>query len=509
MKRLVSIITVLFVLLTTLSVMTFPASAEMEGDWVASRAADDYKDPESYRPASGFKYEIDKGLVLISADYTNNTPYTHLHTRTPYPLKASNVDGEGNSISIQLIVTEFAYGGEDNKDHFVSFSLHSKEIFAPGQTGYGEGVSVLIRGAGNGTAIAQFFTLDDDGGYTLFSEQSIFIPTDQEGHEIYDFSVKYDGSAYKFYLCGTEFVDLTGNANLILDQYCENGAYVGVSLYTGETGTRLGATISKFQGMVPFGDDTVEPEPNLNSFADIIDSATVQEGKPALIWNAAKEQFREFHGSNLDFEVTEQGTVKVTAKNPSGFLIYSPLNEISYEAADFPVIAVLTKDCYAEYGNIYYSAGKIMGAQPSCSCEIDLAEYEYAEGWCMGILDLTDDLDWKGRVNMIRADFVNIDHLDEEAKNFEIAYVAAFRTIEDAEKFAEDYLTELLGVPVHPDQETTTVPETAAPETQESTEAPTTEAQTNAAEKSGCGAIVAAPVLIVLLGAAYVARKKN
>ena len=63
----------------------------------------------------------------------------------------------------------------------------------------------------------------------------------------------------------------------------------------------------------------------------------------------------------------------------------------------------------------------------------------------MGILDLTDDLDWKGRVNMIRADFSGVDYTDPETQVYDIAYIAAFRTIEDAEKYAKDYLIKLLG----------------------------------------------------------------
>lgn len=512
MKKFVALFTALMMIVSAIGMMTFSVSAAMDGDWVTSRAADDYKDPESYRPACGYKYEVDQGLVLVSADYTNNTPYTHVHTRTPYNLKDSNADGNGNSISIELIVTDFAYGGTNDKDHFVSFSLHSKEVFAPGQTGYGEGVSVLIRGAGNGTAIAQFFTLDDAGGYTLFSMQSIVIPVNEDGHEVYDFSVKYDGTNYKYYLCGMEFTDLTGHDKVVLDQYCADGAYVGVSLYTGETGTPIGATISKFQGTVPYGEDSCEPEPNLNNFAPIIDSNTIDEGKPALIWNADKQQFKDFSGSNLDFAASDlgHGAVSLTAKNPGGFIIFSPMNDVSYEASDFPVIAVLTKDCYAESGTIYYSAGKTMGAQPNCSCEIDIAEYEYNDGWCMGILDLTDDLDWQGRVNMIRADFNNIDYMDEEMKYFDVAYIATFRTVEDAEAYAAYYLSELMGVSME-----TTEKETNAPDddiTDDQTQPEQSEEQTTEPEKkNSCGSMIAAPVIamISVIGIAFIAKKKD
>ncbi len=516
MKKFMSMLLACAIILSVATMLAIPASAIVEGDWVTSRAADDYQDPESYRPACGYKYEVDKGLLTVSADYTNNTPYTHIHTKKAYSLKEANADGNGNAVSLQFTVLDFAYGGElNNKDHWVSFSLHSKEIFAPGQTGYGEGVSVLVRGAGNGTAIAQFFSLDDNGGYKLFSQFNVNVPMDEDGHEVYDFSAKYNDGKYTFYLCGQEFTDVTGYADQVLDYYCANGAYVGMSFYTGVTGTPIEICVNKFQGEIPFGEDSAEPEDNLNNFAPIADSSTVDAGKPALIWNSAKEQFNKFNASNLDISVNEDGTLKLDAKSASGYIMFSPRATISYEAADFPVIAVLTRNCYAEYGHIYYSAGEVMGAQPDCSAEIDIAEYDYGEGWCMGILDLTGDLDWKGRVNMIRADFVGIDIEDEEMKSFDVAYIAAFRTIDDAEKFAQDYMIELLGKMPETEAQSTKAPETNEPETNapESGSEAQSEEKTTEAEQggTGCGSVVAVPafVLIAVLGIAVVSKKKD
>ena len=178
-----------------------------------------------------------------------------------------------------------------------------------------------------------------------------------------------------------------------------------------------------------------------------------------------------------------------------------------------PVIAVLTKDCYAESGKIYYSAGDIFGAQPDCSQEIDIAEYDFGEGWCMGILDLTDDLDWQGRVNMIRTDFINVDNTDEEMKHYDIAYIATFRTIEDAEQYAKDYMIALLGKLPETEAETTKEPATQEPaQTDANTNDPaqneqTTDPKTN----SGCKSLIAIPVvtLIAILGTAFVTKKND
>ena len=82
MKKLISITLTVVMLLSLASVMMIHGSAIVEGDWTVSRAADDYQDPDSYRPYCGYRYDLNKGLVLVSADYTNNTPYTHVHTKS-------------------------------------------------------------------------------------------------------------------------------------------------------------------------------------------------------------------------------------------------------------------------------------------------------------------------------------------------------------------------------------------------------------------------------------------
>ena len=71
MKKFLVLALTAVMILSVASVMIIPGAAAVEGDWVATRAADDYLDPDSYRPYCGFHYEVDKGLVLDSADYTN------------------------------------------------------------------------------------------------------------------------------------------------------------------------------------------------------------------------------------------------------------------------------------------------------------------------------------------------------------------------------------------------------------------------------------------------------
>ena len=514
MKRILSFILTMLIVACSACIMSISTEAIVEGDWVTSRAADDYQDPESYRPACGYEYQMDKGLMIISADYTNNTPYTHVHTKTPYDLKANNADGKGNAVSVQFTVLDFAYGGEyDDKDHWVSFSLHSQEVYAPGQTGYGEGVSVLVRGAGKGTAIAQFFSLDDDNGFKLFSEMAIAIPVNEQGQEVYTFEVRHDDWGYTFYLCGQEFYDAGQTADRVLDEYCANGAYVGMSFYTGVTGSPIEICVNEFQGAVPYGEDSAPPEDNVNNFAPIADSSNVPAGQPAVIWDSKMEQFSRFNGSNLEFSVNDDGTICLTAKIESCYVIFSPKSDISYEAKDFPVLVVLSRNCGAELGKFYYSAGDIMGAQPNCSCEFLIDEVDYGEGWYLGILDLTGDLDWKGRINMIRCDFYGVDYTDPDAKSFDVGFIAAFRTIEEAKAYSEQYIVALLGKLPETEEQTTKAPTAQETEREPAqNETGNVEQQTTTADQEkGCGAIITIPTLLVssLICAAFIAKKKN
>ena len=129
----------------------------------------------------------------------------------------------------------------------------------------------------------------------------------------------------------------------------------------------------------------------------------------------------------------------------------------------------------------------------------------------MDFSDYNED-GWYGRINSIRVgfDFSADDIADPEFNNFDIGFIGAFRSVEEAQAYTAAWLTAKgYGATVETEPETEAKTEA---ETEAKTEAKTEEVTTEAtAEKKGCGAIVAAPVvaLVVMLGVAFVAKKKD
>jgi len=525
MKRLTTMMLAVILVLATMTALAVPTAAITEGDWVTSRAADAYEEGKTdYTPASGYQYTV-KGFQTIAPDFTNCNPYVQAHTKQAYSLKAPNADGNGNAISVKFTVTEYAYN-DDNPaiDQWISITLNSQPIVAQGHTTYGSNLCILIRGSGNGTATAlPHYTDGANGKFSNFATHMINPTVNEDGQEEYTFSIKHDGEKYVMNLCGVEMVDTTKVLDGILDEQCADGVYVGISLMTSVVETPASFLITEFQGSEVYGEDSMDPEPNIKSFAEIAPSDSVPAGQPAVKWDGKAEQCDKLSIAGADYTVQDSGLVSMKNYNVDSYINFALKNDISYEAADFPIIAVLTKDCWATDGLLYFMSGKNFGVSGDYQESIYLDEYEFGEGWAMGIVDLSyyvdaeseDNDGWEGRINTLRVDFKGLDLTDEEFSSFDVAYIAAFRTVEDAQKYAEDYLVALLGKMPETDAPTTEAPTTEAPtteapETDAETDAPTTEEETEAAQ-SNCKSIVAAPVvaLIALLGVAFVAKKKD
>ena len=518
MKKMISTLVAIALLLGASAMLSISSSAVVEGDWITSRRANDYDDEQNYAtPAAGYEYTPD-GFKTISADYTNSTVYQQAHTKNKINLKGNN-DDNGNAIELTFTILDYPYEGETGEDQWISITLNNQDKVNQGSVDNGEGLCILIRRnlGGNsldpGKAQAQYHYVDKDGkGFTAFSLPNIEIPLDEEGHEIYTFTVKYDGTGYVFNLCGTETKD--EYLNTLLDETCAEGAYLGITMHSGVSGATASMLISSFQGEVPFGEDSADPQHNVKNFAPIADSATVEANQPAVIWDSTCKDFNKIDLVGGSYEILDNGTVKLTTQTLAPYLFMGVKSEVSYEAADFPVIAILTKDCYANDGVIYYCAGGVLAAKEECSDSMELDTHSYGEGWALGIYDLSEDEAWAGRINAIRIGFgFSADDLtDEEYNNFKIAYYGAFRSEEEAVAYAEAYLTNLNGGEQPTEDPTTEADTTKAPDT----EAPTTEntttdeVSTDAEQAGGCKAL-AAPIvaLLAFFGAAYVAKKKD
>lgn len=517
MKKTISALLVSLLLLSVMTALSVPAfAAEIDGDWVTSRRANDYDDEENYsHPAAGYEYTTE-GFVTISPDYTNSTVYQQVHTRSKIDLKSNN-DGNGHAITLTFTILEYPYAGETNEDQWIAITLNSEERANQGSVDNGEGLCILIRRLSYdaGKAQAQYHYVDKDGkGFTAFALPDITVPVNEQGQETYTFSVTYDGTGYVFNLCGTETKD--DHLNQVLNEKCPDGAYLGITMHSGVSDSKASMLISNFQGEVPYGDDRAEPQANVKNFAPIADSATVEANQPAVLWDSTLRDFDKMDVVGATLETQENGTVKLTTQTLAPYIFLGVKSEISYEASDFPYIAVLTKDCFANGGNIYYCAGKVLAAKQECYDTMDLDSYTYGDGWSLGIYDLSEDVDWVGRINAIRIGFqFSADDLtDEDYNNFAIGFYGAFRTEEEAIAYTEAYLIALNGGELPTEEPTTEQPTTQAPKTEPHTDDATTdapEADTDPAETESCKALVAMPLitLIALIGTAFVSKKRN
>ena len=523
MKRFLSVLLASLMVLSLAAAMVVSTSAALEGDWVSSRSGSDYEDEGSYCPAAGYHYDPELGFVLDPPVYANETtPFVQMHTKAPLDLKANN-DGNGNSVSVKVRVLEYAYDGGEMKDQWIAFTLNSQPRSTPGSVDYGEGLCILIRGGGYGSAQIQPHIVDK-GGKNFAGLNASFatveVPMNEDDQEEYTFTVKYVDGGYVYAVNGHEIV-ADAELNAHFDEVFAEGAYVGILCQTGVANTKIQLAITEWQGDLPVGDDSADPEEDLREKAPIADSATIEANMPAVLWDSTCRDFRKISVTGGVYEVNEDGSVKIKTETVSPYISFGVKSEVSYEAADFPYIAVLTRNCWANSGNVYYCAGPILTAENTYSESWDPTEYDFGDGWTMGIMDFSDynEDGWYGRINSVRVgyDFDPDDITNEEYNNFDVAFIGAFRSVEEATAYTQAWLTskgynaEEVTTEEPTTEEKTEAPTTDAPATNApSTEAPTEEATTEA-EKSGCGSIIAAPVvaLVALLGVAFVAKKKD
>ena len=523
MKRFLSMLLAALLVLSLAVAMVVPTSADLEGDWDTARSASDYDDEGSYCPAPGYHYDPELGFVIDPPVYAKeNTPFVQLHTKKPVNLKANN-DGNGNSVSLELTVLDYAYDGGEMKDQWICFTLNSQPIASPPNSEYGEGLCILIRGTGDGSAQVQPFYLDTQGKNfaAITGFPSVEVPFNSNDQEVYTFEVKYDNTGYTYAVNGHWFA-ADEYLNGILDRACADGAYVDVLCQTGVVDSSIKLAITKWQGDIPVGDDSKDPEEDLREKAPIADSATIDANMPAVLWDTTLRDFRKISIAGAQHTINEvDGSVHFKIESQSPYISFGIKSEVSYEASDFPYIAVLTRNCFANSGNVFYCAGPILSAENNYSENWDIEDTAYGE-WTLGLIDFSDynEDGWVGRINSIRVgfDFSADDILDDEYNNFDVAFIGAFRSPEEAQAYTQAWLT---AKGYSAEQVTTEEPTTEEP----TTEAPTTEAPTTDApagsdgettaegddSTGGCKALVAMPVvaLVAMLGVAFVAKKKD
>ncbi len=560
MKKLIALAIAAIMVLSMIPAMALSASAVEETDWsLYPEPADGpwsvYRGPgdydidlnagDTYTPAPGYKY-TSEGFTLIPADYTNMTPFFTVQTSNPVDLT--------QGFYMQFRIDEFAYKGEDLSkpaDEWICLNIADTRLMVPGNTEWNNNWFSLIRGAGDGSAsfesaVTTKTTDGANGKVDFIGSVAGTAPMDEDGREIYELEITYDGTNYDILICGISIMSLQGSDKVQAALAGYEESYVGITVQTGVKDSTVGLTIlkmgtSKADATTPEGTDEAEPEDNILVFGDPVDPATVPANEPALLFNAEKLTFKKDpEGSNIHFSATANNTYHVAATANGCFFNWHIKNDLTYMADDFGVFAMLLKDYMGNDSSLYYCAGDILAASPSHVTSWSLyddnaksygADDEYTLVVVdLGALNTDEEKMWTGRINALRPDF-SVDASDEEWAEWDIEYMGVFRSVEEAHAYGDKYMEgkdietkgeEETQAPTDPADEETQAPTTdnggegetkdnaGEGETSGTTNAPTTGGD-NAGDKDegGCASVIGISAIVLMAAAAAVVLKKK
>ena len=539
MKKLLATALTLAMLLSMVVVAAIPATA-VDGDWTVMGSIgeffDDYEGEPQCHP--GYEYN-DEGLQTIDADWRDEVPNVRVRTTNKVDLK------EG--VYVQYRIDEFSYSG----DKWFNAFIWDGEFVSPGSTNadrYGMGVQTLMRPSdaaegksGSISSIAWYKEAFTSAGSSTMANDK---KADADGKPLVTVTITWNGSSYA--------LDINGGAapQAVIDYMNQkwggndSEAYVGLVLHHTIKNGDMKMTITKFgtsaeDAVTPMGDDSKEPITEYHVIADIADPNTVEAGQPAIFMNGSRDNSdsKSNHGITAggDSKRNDDFSVRYTADRASYYTQYSVANDVSYDAKDFPVALVLTRDyctcedpadCYAlESVSTYICNGEVTGADEQHRItELSMCENVLTKdgrNYLYFYADLENDasFDYTGRINSIRFDFGGI-LFDQPGRNaFDIVFIAYFRSVEEAEQYVINYLgiTETeeptTEEPTEEPTEATTeaVDDTTEAPTGDATEAPAGN-ETEAPAKSGCGSVVgfgAVAIVAVAAVAGMVSFKKK
>lgn len=566
MKKTLSVILVAVLLLSTLVSLVVPAAAAEDGDWDVLLPAPVMNKAEDERqPAQGYYYD-ETGFHSVSPNYTNYTPHFTVISKEMYNIV---------NFSMTVEITDYCTEG----DNWLSFSVWSESNgLAQGVTSgeYGDGWTSLIRPDADGRLVKLESWNQTKGGRTG-KQQFSNIDATQAIPVMLTPDVNEDNGALRFTFAITDgVVSINGSVigaatdKVISERFKEGLAYVGVTLNNaGDASGAYMPTISvvEVNGSVPTGSGSRDPESKTREYGELIPSDTVPANTPAVWFDGTLEKTNTKLPSTSNCDVTyadDNKSILVTANNTAGTIQFFVPDEITYEANDFPYMAIILKNfctcslgedqnpndfCTgSELGSLWYCAGDVVSPRNDCHESIPAFYWATpldADGvpttedyYSVAIIDLSE-LNWEGRINNIRFDFAGFNDYALEGENtFEIVGIGAFATDLGAATYIASLglNTDMLGMLIpglceHEDsngdgwcdycfeelenttedstEEDTTVSENTTGEvTTKKTEAPTT---TTTEEKKGCGSMVSMSVLslVALAGAGMVALKKK
>ncbi|MBE6547364.1 MAG: hypothetical protein E7667_00600, partial [Ruminococcaceae bacterium] len=520
MKRFISTAIVVVMILSALMVAAMmPAAAddvvapqnteavEGTGDWRIYTAAKEYPLDEEGKP----DYDTPPEEVYVpGASYTADGFTVTGEFKSPQQQRYNIMSKEKQNIknlSMTVRLDDFSFGG----DFWFSFYVWDSPNLNQGVTEgtWGQGIFGLMRATVNRTGKvswtqSQSFISDqsyyntstppalDPGSASApmkfnivdFGADLATYPPEQDdnGDFILTMEVTYDANTnmYGMEICGIPV------PQAVVDQYfkyrfADGMAYVGFGVNGGKTNCVSGCTIIDFNGETPTGTDVFPATGVFEDIGPMIDSSTIEDDQPALYFDGAnangdyKKTGDFFAHLNLNKNLNADNTFTLYPQTINGsWVMVAPRNAISYEASDFPYIAVLLRDycncvfapgetgCYEEETlNIYYCAGEVLtpDEEHRYDGEVITNSWEDEEGhnyklfiFYMDDPDFTPD--WEGRINRIEIVFNNMILVNDGQNHFDFCYAGFFKDDMAAEDFAATYVENVAPSCAHENTET-------------------------------------------------------
>ena len=489
---------------------TTVSAVEIEGDWTVYRTPGSYIPNEDgsekvVAPCPGYEY-TDEGFSILAPSWKDCTPF--------YTIQTIDKKNLQDGFYMQFRVDDYSYAGDNGSDHWLAFSIWDSQNLNPGSTKYGQGwIGLMYPLTGD-----VYSHISNTSAFASAGKTDIASVKDDEGRELFELDVTYDGADYSISINGVTVAGLA-DINNHLDSLNANGDfYVGVTLYTGVrngsgdlTVTKSG--VSKEDATTPQGIDSREPEANNLVIADMADPSMVPEGTPPMLWNS--ELVSKTTGeSNMALSPMGDNAYHCTATDIACEFRWVMPNSVSYDGADFPVFTMLLRNYLNDGGHFFYCAGDELVPSGNArltwsvyqeNCDIlDVGDDEYF----IVVMDLTNL--WSGRIHQVVPGFALN---DPDYNEWDICYMGFFRTVDEALDYGYDYL--------NVDSTQTEAPTEAA--TEAPTEAPTeavtegtatqatdgTDTSAPSADAAGCASVVGMATIAVWAVAACMFLRKR
>lgn len=466
MKKILSSVLVVALILTALVSLAIPASAEgEEGAWKVLLSEDSEKIAEEKRPPIPGYYYDESGFHTKAPNYKNFNP--------KFTVVSSSMLNIEN-FSMTVVLHDYSVSG----DNWLGFTIWSDSNgFAFGDTSgeYGDGWTSVIRAKEDGK-LNRLESWNQTKGKRSGKQVCTPISDSQRNPMIFEPCVDAEtGDITVTFAITDGRVSVNGmylgeeTDKIISERFKEDLAYVGVTVHNTDSSGEKNPSLSiiEVNGAIPEGSDSREPEAKVREFGPMQDPDTVPEYTPAVWFDGTLEKTNDTLPADARYcEVSfsdDNQNYFITVENNIFYLQLDIPDAISYDAKDFTYFAAIFKNyctcnlaegqTSAEYCNgtseslhIRYCAGNVTSPNDDCIQKVTSfynvtpISDDMSDCYTVAILKI-EHAEWQGRMNAIRLDFGNFESFvgTEDRNTFEIMSVGMFKSGADVTGFVQDF----------------------------------------------------------------------